>query len=110
MIQQKNVCRLRSSQSGVTRPIMLELIAGFLRSAIDLSLLFVADHAPIGEANEILSRRFDVEMSKVHTSDPAHADLNQGGNEGWIVYSRENGWLGNHPITEGETPPRGSIV
>jgi hypothetical protein len=65
------------------------------------SLLFIADHASIGAANEILSRRFDVEMSKLHTIDPAHADLKEGGNEGWIVYSRENGLLGTHPITEG---------
>jgi hypothetical protein len=64
------------------------------------ALLLIADHAPIGEANEILSRRFEVEMSKVHTVDRAHADLSLG-NEGWIVYSRENGLLGDHPVTQG---------
>ena len=65
------------------------------------SLLLIADHAPMGEANEILSRRFGVDMSKVYTIDPIHADLTGGGNEGWIVYSRENGLLEKHPITEG---------
>jgi hypothetical protein len=65
------------------------------------SLLLIADHAPIGGANEILSKRFGVEMSKLHTLDKAHADLKNGGNPGWIIYSRENGLLGDHPITQG---------
>jgi hypothetical protein len=65
------------------------------------SLLLVADHAPVGGANEILSKRFGVEMSKLHTLDTAHADLKNGGNPGWIIYSRENGLLGDHPITQG---------
>src|SRR5262245_47044403 len=51
------------------------------------SLLFIADHAPIGEANEILSRRFGVDMSKVHTQDKAHPDPTNPDNPGWIVYS-----------------------
>jgi len=67
------------------------------------SLLLIADHAPIGGANEILSKRFGVEMSKMHTFDfdKAHADLKNGGNAGWIIYSHENGLLGDHPITQG---------
>jgi hypothetical protein len=65
------------------------------------SLLLIADHAPVGGANEILSKRFGVEMSKLHTLDKAHADLKNGGNPGWIIYSRENGLLGDHPITQG---------
>src|SRR5262245_13144303 len=65
------------------------------------SLLLVADHAPIGAANEILSKRFGIEMSKLHTLDTAHADLKNGGNPGWIIYSRENGLLADHPITQG---------
>jgi len=65
------------------------------------SLLLIADHAPIGGANEILSKRFGVEMSKMHTFDKAHANLKNGGNAGWIIYSRENGLLGEHPITQG---------
>jgi len=65
------------------------------------SLLLIADHAPIGEANEILAKRFEVEMSKLHTFDRTHASLNEFGNPGWIVYSRENRLLGDHPITQG---------
>jgi hypothetical protein len=62
------------------------------------SLLFIADHAPVGGANEILAKRFDVDLSKLHTFDRTHAKLNEIGNPGWIVYSRENGLLGDHPI------------
>jgi hypothetical protein len=65
------------------------------------ALLLVADHAPIGAANEILARRFDVDMSKVHTHDTAHPDPTNPDNPGWIVYSRKNGLLGDHPITRG---------
>jgi hypothetical protein len=65
------------------------------------ALLFVADHAPIGGANEILAGRFGVDMSKVHTHDTAHPDPTYPGNPGWIVYSRKNGLLGDHPITRG---------
>jgi hypothetical protein len=65
------------------------------------SLLLIADHAPIGGANEILSQRFGVDMSKVHTHDAAHPDPTNVGNPGWIVYSRKNGLLVDHPITRG---------
>ena len=65
------------------------------------SLLLVADHAPFGEPSETLARRFEVEMSKLRTFDHTHARLNEIGNPGWIVYSRENGLLGDHPITQG---------
>src|SRR5215510_1135997 len=65
------------------------------------SLLLVADHAPFGEPSETLARRFEVEMSKLRTFDHTHAKLNEIGNPGWIVYSRENGLLGDHPITRG---------
>ncbi len=65
------------------------------------SLLLIADHAPVGGANEILSKRFGVEMSKLHAIDTAHYDLKNGGHPGYILYSRENGLLGDHPITQG---------
>jgi hypothetical protein len=65
------------------------------------SLLLIADHAPVGGANEILSKRFGVEMSKLHTIDTAHYDHKNGGHPGYILYSRENGLLGDHPITQG---------
>jgi hypothetical protein len=65
------------------------------------SLLLVADHAPAGGAAEMLARRFGVEMSKGYTLDTAHAFQEPGSNDGWILYSRENGLLGDHAITRG---------
>jgi len=64
------------------------------------SLLLIADHAPYGEAAEVLAKRFGVDMSKGDTIDPAHHDP-ESGEEGSILYSRKNGFLKNHPITQG---------
>ncbi|MFN0119630.1 MAG: DUF4350 domain-containing protein [Blastocatellia bacterium] len=65
------------------------------------ALLLIADHAPIGGANAALSLKFGVAMSRLHTVDEQHADLENGGNRGWLVFSRENGLLGDHPILRG---------
>lgn len=64
------------------------------------SLLFIADHAPMGGAAEILARRFDVDMSKAYTLDKAHSD--PAANEpSQLLYTRENKLLAEHPITQG---------
>lgn len=63
------------------------------------SLLLIADHAPMGAANESLGKRFGVEMSKMFTLDPAHTPK-EDNNPGFIVYTREQG-LTDHPITNG---------
>lgn len=64
------------------------------------ALLLIADHAPFGGAAENLAKRFGVDMSKGYTVDASHtiAELN---NPGLILYSRENGLLLDHPITQG---------
>jgi hypothetical protein len=62
------------------------------------SLLLIADHAPMGSANQILAKRFGVDMSKMYTADPQNADT---GNASFIVYTRESGRLADHPITRG---------
>ena len=62
------------------------------------NLLLIADHAPMGAANEKLGMRLGVEMSKGYTSDPVNHD---GDNEGSITYNPENKLLGDHPITRG---------
>jgi hypothetical protein len=61
------------------------------------ALLLIADHAPLGGFAEKLSQRFGVGMSNAYTDDPEHLDpeLRQ------ILFSRENGLLFKHPITEG---------
>jgi hypothetical protein len=61
------------------------------------ALLFIADHAPMGAAAEILARRFNVDMSKAYTDDPSSADKELGD----ILFSRENKLLADHPITRG---------
>lgn len=64
------------------------------------SLLLIADHAPMGAANQSLGKRFDVDMSKMFTVDQQNHDV-ESGNPGFIVYTRESGRLADHPVTRG---------
>ena len=64
------------------------------------ALLLIADHAPIGGANQILGDRFGVNMSKMYTADRENHDQ-ESNNPGFIVYTRESGRLADHPITRG---------
>jgi len=64
------------------------------------ALLFIADHAPMGSAAETLGARFGVGMSKAFTLDKANTPP-EDNNPGFIVYSRDNKLLGDHPITRG---------
>ena len=64
------------------------------------ALLLIADHAPFGAAAENLARRFGVEMSKGYTSDSANSDP-ESGNQSVLLFTRDNGLLMNHPITQG---------
>lgn len=64
------------------------------------ALLFIADHAPMGSANQILADRFGVNMSKMFTADPQNYDI-ESNNRGFIIYTRESGRLADHPITRG---------
>lgn len=61
------------------------------------SLLFIADHAPMGAAAEIMAKRFGVEMSKAYTDDVSSKDKVLGD----ILFSRENKLLADSPITRG---------
>ena len=62
------------------------------------SLLLIADHFPMGGAAEKLSQAFGVEMSKGVAEDTVHCVP---GETTSLVYSRENGLLAGHPITDG---------
>lgn len=64
------------------------------------SLLLIADNAPFGSAAEILAKRLGVDMSKAVTVDSANSDKDSN-DPGFIVYSRENHLLADHPITNG---------
>jgi hypothetical protein len=64
------------------------------------SLLLIADHAPMGSANQLLAKRFDVDMSKMFTIDEQNYDK-ASENPGFIVCTRESGRLADHPVTRG---------
>ena len=62
------------------------------------SLLLIADHAPMGAANQVLATRFQVDMSKMYTADPQNSDQ---GSSSFIIYTRASGRLADHPLTRG---------
>ena len=64
------------------------------------SLLLIADHAPFGHAADNLARRFGVTMGKGWAFD---LDATEGITT-QLVFSRENGLLGVHPILSGRNP------
>ena len=64
------------------------------------ALLLIADHAPMGAANQVLADRFGVNMSKMFTIDNQNYDKDSS-NPGFIVYTRESGRLADHAITRG---------
>jgi hypothetical protein len=67
------------------------------------ALLLITDHPPFGAAAEALARAFGAEMGGGTVADPNHADP-EAGNDGVLVFSRENGLLADHPITHGRDP------
>lgn len=64
------------------------------------ALLLIADHAPMGAANQVLGERFGVNMSKMFTLDNQNYEKDSN-NPGFIVYTRESGRLVDHPVTRG---------
>ncbi len=61
------------------------------------SLLLITDHAPMGSAAQCLAKRFGVNLSTGAVGDPKNSD----GGETFLVFSRQNHLLGDHPITRG---------
>ena len=61
------------------------------------ALLLIADHAPFGEAAERLGLRFGVGMGKGFAMDV----VNSGESPTTLVFSRDNGLLGSHPVLDG---------
>jgi hypothetical protein len=61
------------------------------------SLMLVADHVPWGDASANLAQVFGVEMGRGIVMDMKHAD----GNPSKLVFSVENGLLGEHAILRG---------
>jgi len=66
-------------------------------------LLLVTDHYPTGAAARSLAASFGVRLSAGWTDDPAYRRSLAGYGPifGYLVFSRDNGLLGDHPITRG---------
>jgi hypothetical protein len=64
------------------------------------SLLLVADHTPAGEAARPLAAAFGVQMTTWWAEDEQHHDAVTR-NPGFLVFSRANGLLEDHPIASG---------
>jgi hypothetical protein len=64
------------------------------------SLLLITDHAPTGAAASSLAQRFGVSMSKGMAEDPMNYDMTTS-DMSQLVFSRDNGLLLNHPVTQG---------
>lgn len=76
------------------------------------SLLVFSEHAPFDQAINPLLQRFGISSSVGTVVDTVHHDKTIG-RPGWIVFSRENGFLNaEHPITNGrnESEAIGSVV
>ena len=66
------------------------------------SLLLITDHWPFGISVADFSQRFGVDTRGGMTADPEHYEASLGDTH--VVYSRANGLLGEHPITNGRNP------
>lgn len=66
-------------------------------------LLLITDHYPTAVAARALAERFDVRLSGGWTDGPRHRRSLPGYGSifGYLVFSRENGLLGDHAITKG---------
>lgn len=65
------------------------------------SLLVFSEHAPFDQAINPLLAPFGITSSVGTVGDPENYDENLG-NDGWVVFTRENGLLNtDHPITQG---------
>jgi hypothetical protein len=62
-------------------------------------LLLVADHAPFGDAAQILAKRFGVDMSRGYTFEGPTPT----GQSTTLSFTRENGRLGDHFIVNGRS-------
>jgi hypothetical protein len=75
-------------------------------------LLLVTDHYPTGVAARALAERFGVRLSGGWTDDPAHRRSLTGYGPifGYLVFSRENGLLGDHPTRGRDAGERVAMV
>ncbi|HYC88684.1 MAG TPA: DUF4350 domain-containing protein [Thermoanaerobaculia bacterium] len=75
----------------------IDAVAGWVEGGG--ALLLIADHSPFGRAADALSQRFGVAMLDAHLKDVQHSD--PGPSPFFLLFTRENGLLAEHPITKG---------
>ena len=61
------------------------------------SLLLIVDQAPTGAVADCLAKPLGVSISNGVTVDPSRTDRE----DIWLVFTRQNQLLGDHPITQG---------
>jgi hypothetical protein len=61
------------------------------------ALLLIADQAPFGKSAASLAKQFEVEMNGTVVEDPANSEKRKD----YLVFSRENHLLTDHPILQG---------
>jgi hypothetical protein len=64
------------------------------------ALLLISDHLPFSAAVAALAKRFDVDLTKGFTIDSVHYNKDSS-DQTELVFNRDNGLLGDHPITRG---------
>jgi len=67
------------------------------------ALLLITDHEPSGVAAENLAHRFGVAMGKGTAFRKSALYKSDLGPPAWFLFSRANGLLGDHPITQGRS-------
>jgi hypothetical protein len=67
------------------------------------ALLLITDHAPYSAAVAGLSKRFAFEISNGYTIDASHHNT-EAGDLTELVFTREDGLVGEHAITQGRDP------
>lgn len=66
------------------------------------SLLLIADHSPFGRAADAMAQRFGVQMLDAHVKDEHNSDPSVS-SQFFLLFSRENGLIADHPITRGRS-------
>jgi hypothetical protein len=91
-----------ADEEGADRPAFTDEECDLVRDWVHGggALLLLADQAPFGSAAENLAKRFGVEMSKGLTRDEANYEKDSN-IQTYLVYSRANKLLLDHPITAG---------
>jgi hypothetical protein len=101
--------------AGADAPVEQQAAAAFAPGEVDAlhewvesggALLLITDHYPTGVASAPLAGRFGVNLSGGWTDDPANRRSlpGYGAVFGYLVFSRQAGLIGDHPITNGREP------